>query len=285
MKNLFVICVLLLTLSFSETLCQRRINRKLLNIFGKTAYSYLLSANRPGYGVDAYVSDKGSAILSLGISYSDDVIDIPISFSYGLSNKVELSAGISPFTQSYNFYGDKISGVGDSYIGIKYAFLESEHFIHAIQGIFKIPTASNTKELGTGKTDLYMGIAQGFVSGSFGYDLSIEINFLQRRDFPETRKYIPVIQLLIDSTKRAYDYNIEPELVISAGPSVDISKNISIYSGFAFSRNMRLNYNTSTVYAGFGIGITKRINFSAGAFYGLDEAGTWGSSGGLNFQL
>lgn len=278
------IFILLLTLILiPEAYSQLRGNNRLLDILGQTAYSYLLSANRPGYGVDAFTMEKGKTSLSFGVSYSDEVMDLPVSLSYGLTDNLELSAGLSPYTQSYNFSGSKISGVGDSYLGVKYSFLESDYFIYGVQGIVKLPTASSSKELGTGKVDLYLGVAQGFVKGNFGYDLSFEVNLLQRRDFPNTKKYPAIIQNQIDSAKSGYDYTFEPEFVISGGPSIDISKMISMYAGYSFSRNTRLNYNSHSIYSGIGFVLSKKIGMSLGGSYGLEEAGTWGVSGGLNF--
>ncbi len=280
-----MLVTLLITLLSSNVFSQRRGGNKLLDILGQTAYSYLLSANRPGYGVDAFTMEKGKTSLSLGISYGDEVIDVPVSLSYGLTDNFELSAGLSSYTESYNFSGSKISGIGDSYLGVKYSFLESDYFIYGVQGIIKIPTASSSKELGTGKVDLYFGLAQGFVKGNFGYDLSLEVNLLQRRDFPNTKKYPAIIQNQIDSAKSGYDYKFEPEIVISGGPSVDISKKISMYAGYSFSRNTRLNYNSHSIYSGIGFVLSKKIGMSLGGSYGLEEAGTLGISGGLNFSF
>ncbi len=257
----------------------------LLSIYGQTTYSYLLSANRPGYGVDAFTTEKGKTSLSLGISYGDEIIDVPVSVSYGITDNLELSAGISPYTESYNFLGNKITGVGDSYIGTKYSFGESEHFIYAIQGLLKIPTASSSKELGTGKVDLLFGVAQGFVCGKFGYDLSFEFNLLQRRDFPNSKNYPAIIQRQIDSLKSSYDYKYEPEIVISGGPSFDISNKVSMYAGFSFARNTRLNYNSESIYGGLGFVLSKKTGVSVGGSYGLEEAGSWGLYSGLNITF
>lgn len=268
----------------SESQSRKRVNT-LLDLYGQTAYSYFLSANRPGYGVDAYTMEKGKASISAGISYGDEAIDIPLSFSYGLTDNLEVSTGLSPFTESYNFAGSKISGLGDSYTSLKYSFLESDHFVHAFQFLVKLPTASSTKELGTGKVDYCFGLAQGFVYRNFGYDFSVELNLLSRRDFPGSKKYPPIIQNKLDSVKNQYNYTFEPELVISGGLSFEFSKSVSGYAGYSFQRNTRLNYNSSSVYGGLGFIAGKRIGISVGGSYGLEEAGTWGISGGLNFSI
>lgn len=283
-RNVLLILVLVAVLTGNVFTQGVRINN-ILSLYGQTAYSYFLSANRPGYGVDAFTNEKGKTFLSAGISYGSETIDIPVSLSYGITDNFELSAGISPYTESYNFFGSKISGVGDSYIGVKYSFLESDYFIHAVQGLIKLPTASSSKELGTGKVDLLFGIAQGYVNGKFGYDLSFELNLLQRRDFPTSKKYPVIIQQQIDSVKSQYDYKYEPEIVISGGPSYDITNKVSMYAGYSFARNTKLNYNYQSVYGGLGFVLSKRAGLSIGSSYGLEDAGTWGISGGLNFTF
>lgn len=285
MKRIIIFTVLIISsLNSGNSFSQNRGNR-LLNLLGQTAYSYLLNANRPGYGVDAFTTEKGKTVISAGISYGSEVIDIPVSVSYGITDNFELSGGISPFTEVYNFQGSKVTGVGDSYLGMKYSFAESNYFIHAFQCLVKLPSASSTKELGTGKVDLFMGLAQGFVKGRFSYDLSFEVNLLQRRDWPTSKKYPARILQIIDSAKSSYDYRFEPELVISGGPSVDITKKVSVYAGFSFSRNTRLNYNSESLYGGLGISVNKSTGLYLGGSYGLEEAGTWGVSGGLSFQF
>ena len=281
-----LLIAILLTLVLSSNIFSQRIRgNRLLEVLGQTAYSYLLNANRPGYGVDAFTMERGKTNLSIGLSYSDEVIDIPVSVNYGLTDDLELSAGLSPYTESYNFQGNKINGFGDSYLGVKYSFLETDYFIHGIQAVVKLPTASRNSELGTGKADVYLGVAQGYVNGNFGYDLSFEFNILQRRDFPNTKKSPAVIQNQIDSAKSSYDYSIEPEIVISGGPSFNISKNVSTYIGFSFSRNTRLNYNSQSLYGGAGLMLSKKTGLSLGGSYGLEEAGTWGVSAGLGFTF
>ncbi len=257
----------------------------ILAIYGQTAYSYLLSANRPWYGVDASIIEKGKGYITLNASYSDGTFDFPLSGGYGLTDNIELMAGIYPYTESYNFLGNKITSVGDSYAGMKYSFGESEHFIYAVQGLIKIPTASSSKELGTGKVDLLFGIAQGYVNKIFGFDLGFEFNLLHRRDFPNTRKYSPAIQNHIDSLKSAYNYVYEPEFIITGGPSYDFTDSFSGYLGVSFSRNTKLNYNTTSTYLGMAYALSNNVSLTSGLFYGLEETGAFGISGGVFYSF
>jgi hypothetical protein len=249
--------------------------RDIINVFGRTAYAYFLSANRPSYGVNAYITEKGRMEISSGISFNDEFTDIPLDFGYGAANNLEIAAGISIFTQSYKFTGEKTGGLGDSYLSAKLKFQESEKFMHSVQALVKIPTASKQQQLGTGKTDFHFGIAQAFYSNRFGYDISAELNFLRRRDFPQTRLIIEYFGNIVDSIKKAYDYSYETEFVISGGPSLDFSDNLSAYTGVSFSRNFRLDYNSSQIYGGFGFLASNNVILGLGASYGLDKTGSW----------
>jgi hypothetical protein len=289
MKNFIrtlIIVIFSLSVLCSGVISQNRINiNNLLSLYGQTAYSFFLSANRPGFGVDAYTNSKGHWSVFTGISYSDECIDVPSGFSYGVTDHLEISVGISPFTETFNFAGSKVSGLGDSYAALKYSFLESENFVHAFQFLAKIPTASSQKEIGTGKLDLCFGIAQGFTFQNFGYDLSLELNLLHKRDFPATKKYPPVVQNRIDSLKNEYNYTYEPEIIISGGPSFELSRNVSAYAGYSFARNTKLNYNSSSIYGGFGFTFNRNFTLSLGGSYGLEETGTWGASTGLGYNF
>lgn len=282
----FILFGLLIGITASSSYSQIRPKIKdIIDEFGQTAYAYFLSANRPGYGADAYVTEKGKVQVTTGISFNDEIFEIPLGLSYGVSKKFELSAGISAYTSSYNFIGDKIGGIGDSYIGAKYRFQESAYFMHSVQGIVKIPTASKQTELGTGRTDFHFGIAEAFYEKNFGYDLSLEMNFLHRRDYPPDRKYPDILRNLVDSLKQVYSYNFETEFVISGGPSYDISDTFSFYAGFSFSRNLKLDYNNTQFYAGFGYLIANRVNFGFGGSFDPSNSSNWIISSILNISL
>ncbi|MCI0717273.1 MAG: hypothetical protein L0Y77_13345 [Chlorobi bacterium] len=275
MKQSKIVIILVLLLSATGSSYSQKRVQEIIDFFGRTAYAYFLSANRPAYGINAYVTEKGRLELSSGVSFNDEIFEIPFGISYGVSRNFEFSTGISAYTQSYKFSGEKVGGLGDSYLASKFKFQESENFIHAVQGLIKIPTASKDKQLGTGRVDFYFGLAQGFYSNRFGYDLSAELNFLHRRDYPQTRQYLQYFENIIDSLKKAYNYTYETELVISGGPSYDFSDNFSVYTGVSFSRNFKLDYNSTQIYGGFGFLASNNVILGLGASYGLDKAGSW----------
>jgi hypothetical protein len=198
---------------------------------------------------------------------------------------VEINAGISPFTESYTFTGVKTSGVGDSYLGAKFKIQESEMFSHAFQSLVKIPTAGKQDELGTGKVDFHFGVAEAFYYKKFGYDIGIELNFLQRRDLPTARRYFEYFQNTIDSIKMAYDYRFEPEFVVSGGPSYQFNRYFAVYSGFTFSRNLKLDYNSSGIYGGFGFSFSEASGAGLGASYGIGDIKIWSISSNFYFTF
>ena len=247
---------------------------------------FFLAANRPTYGVSSYITSKGDISIGTGIYFNRDIYEVPIDLSYGLSKRTELSAGVTAFMQSYNFLGEKVRGIGDSYIGIKYRFHESYYFDHVFQAIIKIPTASRTSELGTGKVDFFFGFAEGFTVSNFSYDIGFECNLLRRRDFPSLNMEMPMIlreQLII--LKQKYDYRYEPEIALTVSPAYSFSDYFFLYTGYSFTRNTRLNFNTSSLLAGIGVSTGKTLSFSIGSTYGIGENSGWNAGLGVNFLI
>src|SRR5260221_12575087 len=113
--------------------------KNILDQLGRNANTYFLSANRPTYGVDSYIVDKKSLELSIDPSFSSGTSELPVTLSYGLSNKVQLFAGIDAYNQTFRFDGKKASGVGDANIGFTYKFQSSSKFTHVFQTLVKIP--------------------------------------------------------------------------------------------------------------------------------------------------
>ena len=270
----------------TESNAQGRINvKKILDELGNTARAYFLSANRPSYGISSFTTPKNKVSIDIGAAFNEDYVEIPISLSYGLSDKFELQTGIPVYTQSYNFSGEKISGVGDANFGIKYKFQESDYFGHAFQLIIKIPTASAETQMGTGKIDFHLGIAQGFYYKNFSYDLSAELNFLKRRDLPDLSKIPKLLQPAIDSIINIYNYKYEREMVLSIGPAFNLSENSVVYTGVSFSRNFKLDYNSLQIFGGFGFLFSRKVSVGAGASYGLLNENSWSISSGINILL
>ncbi|RPI17635.1 MAG: hypothetical protein EHM58_08615 [Ignavibacteriae bacterium] len=282
LKYLFIL--FLIFVLPSESFSQNGNNvKKILDELGNSARSYLLSATRPSYSVSAYTLGKNRINLNLNIVFSQGIFELPLSVTYGVSDKIDIFTDVSPITQTFNFDGDKINGFGDIVAGLRYRFHESKYFSHAVQSAVKIPTANKSKELGTGLIDFHLGIAEGFTYKKFSYDISAELDFLRRRDLPPLGLNAPpYIKHVIDSLKSVFNYKYETELVVSGGPGFDISDRVSVYTGLSFSRNFKLDYNTLQNYSGIGISLSDRTALGFSAMFGLKNSSAWGLSTGVS---
>lgn len=278
---------ILISLSLTSNLYSQRINIKaLIEAYGQNSLIYFLSANRPYFGVSSYTTGKGNIELSTGASIGADFLEIPVDITYGISNRIDIFGGINAYTQSYDFDENKISGLGDAGIGVRYKFHESDYFSHAVQTIIKIPTASKSKELGTGKVDFHFGLGHSYSANIWGYDASVELSLLRRRDFPGTGPNVPpIIRNAIDSIIKTYNYTYEPEIGVSISPAYYPLSNLYIYTGIAFSRNTKLDYNSTSIYGGAGYAPNKIISLSLGTSYGLEDGGSWLVYLGLNISI
>jgi hypothetical protein len=264
----------------------RRNIGNILSQFGETPIAYLLSANRPSYYVEAYTAVENTWELDASIAVSKDIVETPLILGYGISDRFEIFTGIDVYNQSYNFNGKKIDGVGDANLGFKFKFQESHYFTHVFQALIKLPTASSKTQLGTGLADWHFGVAQAFYERSFGYELSLEFNLLNRRSLPSLTTGRPVIiEQILEYLKKKYDYKFEPEFIFSFSPSLDLSRRFMIYTGIVFDRNMRLNYNTSQMFTGFGYQATNNFLISTGGTFGLQNSSGFVFSTGFTFII
>jgi hypothetical protein len=287
MKNIrYVLTLALIVLFALPANSQNNPNpHKLLDALGRNANTFFLLANRPSFGMSSYLTDKGYWEISIDPTLNKDASEVPFMVSYGLSRKVELSAGMDLFKQSYRFDGKKISGVGDANIGVKFKIQESKSFTHAVQMIVKIPTASTKDQLGTGHPDYHFGIMQGYSNKNFGYDFALQIGLLQRRDIPVLNSAPVYTQALLDSMRVYYDYKFEPEISVSMSPSVSLSDKFQFYFGAAFSRNTKLDYNSTAGYAGFSYSPTDVFGLSAGISNSFQEGGAMDLNLGFAFTF
>lgn len=286
-KKYFLFAFVFILFISNSVFAQRGPNPKnLLDELGRNANSYFLSANRPTYGIDTYIADKKTLEVSLDASFSSGTSELPLTLSYGLSKRVQLFAGIDVYNQTFRFDGKKASGVGDANIGVTYKFQSSSKFTHVFQTLVKIPTASATQQVGTGHPDYHFGIAEGFTSGKFGYDLSLELGMLHRRDLPAILNPNGVFtQGILDSIKTYYDYNFEPEITAAFSPMVYFSDSFLGYTGLTFSRNTKLDYNSGTFYFGLGYAPSDLVYLSLSISKPLEKNSTAQFGTGIAFTF
>jgi len=116
-------------------------------------------ALRPLTTDDAYTVEKGAFQLEAGFDATrqdnhDREYNPSLTFAYGLLEELDLEIG-----SGYLFFdpkeGKRENGLGDTELKLKYRPIDEKDWIPslAVSGILKIPTASDSKGLGSGQTD------------------------------------------------------------------------------------------------------------------------------------
>lgn len=156
-------------------------------------------AARPLTTDDAYTVEKGKFQVETGFDFArqdnhDKVFFPSMTLSYGLFERMDMGVGsIYQFVNPTE--GKKENGFGDTALKIKYRLVDQKDWIpsFAVSGTLKIPTASESKGLGSGKTDfnintiftwnlskglqLYVNLGQTFIGehgaiNEFNYSLA-----------------------------------------------------------------------------------------------------------------
>lgn len=121
--------------------------------------STFIHAARPLSTDDAWTVEKGKFQLETGFDFTrqdnhDKEFSPSITLSYGLLEQMDLGMG-SGYLFVHPKEGKKENGLADTELKLKYRLIDEKGCrpAFAITGKLKIPTASEPKELGSGKTD------------------------------------------------------------------------------------------------------------------------------------
>jgi hypothetical protein len=116
-------------------------------------------AARPLTTEDAWTVEKGKFQLETGFDATrqdnhDREMSPSLTLSYGLLERMDMGIG-SAFLFVLPKQEENENGLGDTELKLKYRLLDEKGWIpaFAISGKLKIPTASKSKGLGSGKTD------------------------------------------------------------------------------------------------------------------------------------
>ncbi len=243
------------------------INRQLINLINNTGEAYLLSANRPYVEMETTQPGKGKAEFNSYPSGGGGYVDIPFYVNYGIGKRISVLGSIDLFTTGYSFVGNKFNGIGDSYAGILYQFQKSKILENFVQGVIKIPTASVSNHIGTGKVDYHLGLCQSFTTNKFLYTLTGDFELLGKLNFPSPNSgvYPPVVTKALDSLEKQYDYSFEQQLDLDFEPSYYITSSLNLEAGATFSRNMKLNFNATGFYSDLNYYFTDKVYGYSGA--------------------
>jgi len=128
-------------------------------IFYMVLFSGVAFAARPLTTDDAWTVEKGTFQVETGFDFTrqdnhDKELSPSITLTYGLFDRMDIGVG-SAYLFVNPAEGEKENGFADTELKIKYRLLDDKDWLpaFAISGVLKIPTASESKGLGSGKTD------------------------------------------------------------------------------------------------------------------------------------
>jgi hypothetical protein len=117
-------------------------------------------AARPLATDDAYTVEKGKFQVETGFDFArqdnhDKEFSPSVTLTYGLLDRVDVGLG-SAYLFVHPSEGKRENGLGDMALKFKYRPMDQKDWIPsvAVSGTLKIPTASESRGLGTGKADL-----------------------------------------------------------------------------------------------------------------------------------
>jgi len=119
-----------------------------------------VNPNRPTFATPSQTTQRGVAELEIGVQRSalrddSDLFFTPYLQKLGLLSNLELRVGGNGLLHQTAEAGPAVDGFGDLTVGAQWRYLHKGPlgFDYAVQGDWKLPTASAAKHLGSGETD------------------------------------------------------------------------------------------------------------------------------------
>jgi hypothetical protein len=211
-------------------------------------------AARPLITEDAGTVEKGAVEVELAFDHSrDDNRDkysVPsLQFAYGLTERLEIAAGV-PYVFLDPQEGEKEEGIGDVYAYLKYRVWGEKEIAPAltVKPFLKLPTASESKGLGSGEADL--GLTAAFSKAFVGFNLHADATYtiLGEKD-------------------------VTDQFSLGLAGEFEISKGLNFVSEIRYGNNFNTSHkdDPATLMAGFQADIAGAI-FDAGFKLGLNSA-------------
>jgi cobalt/nickel transport protein len=168
-------------------------------------------AARPLTTDDAWTIEKSEFQLEAGFDAlrqdnHDREYSPSLTLSYGLLKRMDLGIG-SGYVFSHPKEGERENGIADTEIKLKYRWMDEKDWmpVLTVSGILKIPTASESKGLGSGQTDFGINVIvtknlskRWVVHLNFGYTfigedhVNNELNYSMAAQFMLTEKWAVV---------------------------------------------------------------------------------------------
>jgi predicted small secreted protein len=296
--KIFLIILFVIAGMVNSAVSQKEITgNNAVRLLNNVPVAYQLNVNRPYIEIETEIPKRNRYSVSIYPSGGEGYSDFPVYAQFGLSKKLCMLGSIDVYTTSYSLTGNKFNGLGDAYIGLSYEFQKSKVLKNFIQPTVKIPTASFSDHMGTGKFDFDLGLGQSLVYNEFYNDLTVDMNFLNPVDYPDINSgAIPHgLYHVLDSLKNSIDNGVEPVLNLSVSPTYYFTDNLCIEGGATFTRNTKLNFNLSYFSGDLDYTFKKFEVYSGITFYHyypvnydlseLNESVTYNMSDKISFGL
>lgn len=285
MKIKLIFLNLFFLFSFIAVNCfsQPNIRVQLTDSTHDAAYNFLLDANRPYPDLGSDMVSKGKFSADVSASLNEDYKEFSVSGTYGLNDQFNLTGTMVLLTSNYNTSGAKVNGIGDFLIASRFLIGSGEYFSHLVQGAVKIPIAKSGNQLGTGKLDYHLGFVENYSNENLSFDFSLSLDVLGTPDFSKTPA--TSIELSIDSAKGNYTFTNQYNYTAALYPTYYFNDEFSLTTGADFTRDMQLNYNSSTFYLGLGLNLSPSAALSLGSSFNILNSASYYFSAGLSLDL
>jgi hypothetical protein len=247
------------------------------------AYNFLLDANRPYPDVSSDMAAKGKFSTDMAFSFNQDYKEFSVSGTYGVTDNINLIGSMSLLTSNYNLSSAKVNGLGDFIITSRFLLGSRRYFSHFAQGSVKIPIAKTSDQLGTGKPDYHLAFIENYFNKNLSCDLSFSFDALTSPEFPTAKS--TAIEKEIDSVKGRYTITTQNNYTVALYPTYYVNDEFSLSTGADFTRDMQLNYNSSTFYLGLGLNLSEKTILNFGSSFNILNSASYYISADLSLDL
>lgn len=202
---------------------------------------------RPSKSSNAATVAVGYIEMETGLVYDSNAFGSMVLFRLGLRRRVEFYFGLDPFI-TREVEGETERGIGDSLVGGKVRFFEAEEGDAAVEVFVKLPSADESRGLGTGDLDAGFRFIASRTWGKDHYDFNLGGDFAGVRDSGSNEarwttvltwsrpwgdrlghygelflQFLPAIDDETLTTDWGLTYRVNPSFVLDAGINIGLS--------------------------------------------------------------
>ncbi|MFQ5823870.1 MAG: transporter [bacterium] len=188
------------------------------SLLGQTNQEIAATPQRPSFSTSTATTYSGWLELEAGVSVDKHLLDSPLVLKLGAMRNFELFVGLSPMMSVSN--GSSKTGFGDMAFGGRVRFKESTINSPSLAGQFsiKLPTADESKGLGTGEVDFNFLFILSQSFGNVGMDFNMGFSILGN---PEGGNNAQILGILTFSRLITAKFSGYGEIYVNHGIELD----------------------------------------------------------------